>query len=396
MPTRQNIIPKNCTLFILVIFTLSVSSAFGEIGYDRARYSFETVNTQRRVDTLPVWTSNICWHESLLFVQKNDKGLPQADLLFVPTKILIMQNSRRNMTYELGRDYIIQTKSRRVVLPRGSRIPFKKESELYPPKGSLNSYRHKVGDPNTHLLFVKGHYFHDLQAEISYEHAGKWTGYTPAFAGKILPKTLKKLRARKQIKIHLTGDSISNGWNSSRLLDVPPYQPNYGNLVAMELARHYRGVNITFENSAIDGIRSDTGIVIANEIINGKQPDLIILAFGMNAIHRKNTDEYKTNLAKVMQVFRRRNPDVEFILVSSMLANPEWSINPIGLFPVYRDVLKSLTGPGVALADVTALWSDVTKRKKFLDLTGNGLNHPNDFGQGLYAQVILTLLVEGY
>lgn len=389
----KNIIPKNYSLFILVIVTLAASSAFAEIGYDRARYSFETVNTQRRVDTLPVWKSNICWHESLLFVQKNDKGMPQADLLFVPTKILIMQNSRRNMTYELGRDYIVQTKSRRVVLPPGSRIPFKKESELYPPKGSPNGYSHKVGEPNTNLLFVKGHYFHDLQAEISYEHADKWTGYTPAFAGDILPKTLKKLRSRKPIKIHLTGDSISNGWNSSRLVDVPPYQPNYGNLVAMELARHYRA-NITFENSAIDGIRSDTGIVIANEINNGQQPDLIILAFGMNAVQRRNTEEYKTNIAKVMQIFRRKNPDVEFILVSSMLANPEMAINPIDQFPLYRDALKSLTGPGVAMADVTALWTDVTKRKKFLDLTGNGLNHPNDFGQGLYAQVILALLVE--
>ncbi|MBX7074950.1 MAG: hypothetical protein K1X71_17550 [Pirellulales bacterium] len=28
-----------------------------------------------------------------------------------------------------------------------------------------------------------------------------------------------------------------------------------------------------------------------------------------------------------------------------------------------------------------------------LDLTGNGLNHPNDFGHRLYAQTILALLV---
>ena len=42
---------------------------------------------------------------------------------------------------------------------------------------------------------------------------------------------------------------------------------------------------------------------------------------------------------------------------------------------------------------MTSLWRDLLKTKKFLDLTGNGVNHPNDFGQRLYAQVILDMLI---
>ena len=34
------------------------------------------------------------------------------------------------------------------------------------------------------------------------------------------------------------------------------------------------------------------------------------------------------------------------------------------------------------------------KRKRFYDLTGNGVNHPNDFGHCVYAQSLLALLVE--
>ena len=35
------------------------------------------------------------------------------------------------------------------------------------------------------------------------------------------------------------------------------------------------------------------------------------------------------------------------------------------------------------------------KNKHDLDLTGNGLNHPNDFGHRLYAQAILAALGTG-
>jgi hypothetical protein len=64
------------------------------------------------------------------------------------------------------------------------------------------------------------------------------------------------------------------------------------------------------------------------------------------------------------------------------------------MFARYRDELRKLTGPGVALADLTEVWQLLLRHKHDLDLTGNGLNHPNDFGHRLYAQAILSVLVE--
>ena len=52
--------------------------------------------------------------------------------------------------------------------------------------------------------------------------------------------------------------------------------------------------------------------------------------------------------------------------------------------------MKKLTGPGCALADVTTFWLALLERKGALDLTGNGLNHPNDFGHRFYADVVLA------
>jgi hypothetical protein len=34
----------------------------------------------------------------------------------------------------------------------------------------------------------------------------------------------------------------------------------------------------------------------------------------------------------------------------------------------------------------------VAARKTYLSLTGNGLNHPNDFGHRLYADVVLAVI----
>jgi acyl-CoA thioesterase-1 len=60
----------------------------------------------------------------------------------------------------------------------------------------------------------------------------------------------------------------------------------------------------------------------------------------------------------------------------------------------YRDGLAGLCDDGVVIADVTSLWSALLARKSQYDLSGNGINHPNDFGHRLYAQTILGLLVE--
>ena len=86
------------------------------------------------------------------------------------------------------------------------------------------------------------------------------------------------------------------------------------------------------------------------------------------------------------------DPDVEFVLVAPMLGNPEWVHTPPEMFGRYRDALATLCTPEVALADVTRLWEDLLRRKRYHDLTGNGVNHPNDWGHRLYAQVVLALL----
>jgi lysophospholipase L1-like esterase len=122
-----------------------------------------------------------------------------------------------------------------------------------------------------------------------------------------------------------------------------------------------------------------------------ESPHLIIVAYGMNDVGRRDPKWYGERTRTIIEGIRSKLPESEIVLVSPMLGHAEWVHTPREMFPLYRDELTALTGHGIALADVTAVWQHLLTRKHDLDLTGNGLNHPNDFGHRLYAQAIVRL-----
>jgi len=123
-----------------------------------------------------------------------------------------------------------------------------------------------------------------------------------------------------------------------------------------------------------------------------ERPHLVIFAYGMNDVGRRDPAWFSGQTRTLIERIRAADPDIEIILVAPMLGNAEWIHTPRELFAKYRDELQKLTGPGLALADLTAVWTQLLEHKHDLDLTGNGLNHPNDFGHRLYAQAILARL----
>jgi acyl-CoA thioesterase I len=191
----------------------------------------------------------------------------------------------------------------------------------------------------------------------------------------------------------LCGDSISAGGNATGVVKAPPVCPAFGQLVALALEHHF-GSKVTFTNHAVGGWTSANGLQQAKEQKIGKaKPDLVIIAFGMNDVFARNAAAYQANIRSIIDTVRADAPDAEFILVASMLGNAEWGM-PMEQFPLYRDALKKLCGPGIVLADMTSIWETLLKHKSFYDMTGNGVNHPNDFGHMVYSQTLLALLNE--
>lgn len=354
-------------------------------------FGAETDNWGRRVLT-PFWKSSLMEDESLFFIREREGEPPKASLLFIPEKLKIMKSATGLITYEEGKDYIWVRGKREITLPEGSRIPFKRREEMYPPKGAPQSIEGFRGGDSA-LFFSEGHVYHDLQAAATYTHRDHWTGYTPNFAGKDLPETLRKLKSRKPLTLVLFGDSISQGANATELTGAPPYQPIYGKLLASALETRY-GSAVRFANHSLGGMNTDWGVANIGKVV-AEKPDLVILAWGMNDASGNMTPEkYSANIRAMMTTVRESNPSVEFILVATMTGNPEWTHSSPELYPQYRDALAGISGKGAALADLTAVWTELLKYKKFADITGNGVNHPNDFGHRVYAMTLAGLLVK--
>lgn len=317
--------------------------------------------------------------ESLFFVDRGD-GIATASLLFDQAERLVLTSAAGDLQFEEARDYTVDGRDGIVSRTAASRMPFAALAELYPPH-----------DP--FVLVGDGADFHRRQVVATYLHGpGDWDEYVPRLAADGLGRTRQRLAASQPLTVCITGDSISEGYNASGFTGAPPHQPPYGDLVACGL-EYAHGSHVMLHNYATAGWTSDDGLADVGRVA-AERPDLVIVAFGMNDAGYAEAAEFAANIEGIVNGVRDTTPDVEFVLVSPMLPNPRWSYPVAERFAAYREALAGLCGEGAALADVTRVWSHLLARKSVHDLTGNGINHPNDFGHRVYAQVILALLVE--
>jgi len=87
------------------------------------------------------------------------------------------------------------------------------------PPGSPDSIA-ATRDGKKHLLYGEGHFFHDQQVVAAYESAESWTGPVPAADVAGVEQVLKRLKAKKPVKVVMLGDSISTGANASGTVDA--------------------------------------------------------------------------------------------------------------------------------------------------------------------------------
>lgn len=339
----------------------------------------------------PFWRGDVMRGESVLFIRDQKGGKARASVLFPVREILEIRSSAGDVVYEPGRDYVWKPGSSEIVVPVGSRIVVSKPADLRRPANS-QKYRLTHRDGNGEIMFGAKLEYHALQTSISYRREpGKWSGPKPRFHESVLPNVVGRLRRKEPVKILVRGDSISTGCNASGWADGEPFQPAYPELVRRHLAEHYDN-KVEMENLSISGRTSRSGVTMSDQGILGK-PDLVIIAFGMNDSAGVSVADFRKNTAMMIAKIRKARPRAEFILVATMLGNADWPRLNQKLFPQYRDALAELCERGVALADLTSAWAELLKRKKDWDLTGNGVNHPNDFGHRVYAQMITALLI---
>ena len=338
----------------------------------------------------PFWEGDVVEGESVLFIRNSGTDTAAASVLFPITKVLAVRNSAGNLTYEEGRDYVWKAESREIVLPAGSRIVSHTPQGLRRPASS-QKYKLTHRDGNGEILFGAKLEYADMQTCITYRHQpGQWKRPVPSFETTALPRSVQQLLNKRPLSIVVLGDSISTGLNASGVGQSAPFQPGYPGLLQRHLSARF-GREVALTNLSVGGTSTPWGITQIDKVVEA-QPHLVILAFGMNDSGGRSAEEYQANTKSMIAGIREQLPDVEFILVASMLGNRGWTYLQHDLFPKYRDALAELRGPGVALADMTSIWTAFLELKQDWDQTGNGVNHPNDFGHRVYAQAISALL----
>ncbi|MBM7568380.1 GDSL-type esterase/lipase family protein [Paenibacillus sacheonensis] len=335
----------------------------------------------------PFWSSTTMYNESVTMVSTNG-GLPEAQLLFTPTSIISVRDSALGVTYQQGTDWTYDSSTNKIKLTSTTSAVYLTNGDMYPVGGA--DTQPKVG--GGYVIFHEGIWFHEHQLAVTYTHnANVWNGPVPTYDASKLPNTLGKLQNGNPVKIALFGDSISAGANASNY--YAPNLPSFGQLVADSLAARYSSA-ITYVNPSVGGTDSGWGAGNIHNLVSTGNPDLVILGFGMNdGSGYVSGASYKSHIQSMINDVKASNPNAEFILLAPMLANPETYF--AGNQSAYLAELQSLSGTGIVTVNMTGVHQELLNHKKYADMTGNNVNHPNDFLIRWYAQMIAGTLIPG-
>ena len=337
--------------------------------------------------TEPVWKGSRVYRESFL---PRDRRI---SLLYPAEKIVCVENMAGTVTYTEGKDYVFENGG--LFIPEGSAVRILSDEE-YNPAVSDAEHHTEVGFKcinGGYLMFGEGHFFHDISYAVTYDHSSTWEGELPVCHPERLYRTKAKLRNGEKLKFGFLGDSIGAGANASGVMGAEPFMPSWPQLTCEKLAA-VTGAEVECINHSVGGMASPWGVEVVEEKFKDNVPDVLLIEFGMNdGTGGMDRHVFHANIRTIAQKIRKMNPLCEILLVSTTLPNPVSTF--LDRQPTYEFVLKGLAdelGPDGDIVPMTTIHKALLEKKNYWDMTGNNINHPNDFLVRVYAQTILAVL----
>ena len=333
----------------------------------------------------PYWSGDFMTNESVLFAGEEDT----VSLLYTPDRIVSVRSCDLKTEYREGIDYTLS--GNRLTRIKGSSTPFFTQEELYP---SQEVERSRAGNhPNRPwVLFGEGSWIAEHQVFVSYSHNEKWSGFIPSNQSDKLPRTLAKLEKGEELTLLFFGDSITTGVNSSGKLGFEPFADPWPILVKKSLETIYPAAKINYVNTAVGGKKTAWGLETLEENVIAHKPDTLILAFGMN--DRFSVAEHVAGLRELVDKIRATLPKTEIVLVATMLPNREtlkfWVEQ--SLFEESYKTLFTPFYPEIPVVPMTSVHKALLEKKLYRDMTGNNVNHPNDFLARAYAHTVVKTM----
>ena len=105
-----------------------------------------------------------------------------------------------------------------------------------------------------------------------------------------------------------------------------------------------------------------------------------------------SADSFKRQISQIIETVKAGNPLAEFIVIAPMLANP-LAVQD-GLQKQYLEPLNELSSADVEVVNMTGVHEELLRHKSYQDMTGNNVNHPNDYLSRWYAQMICGIFIK--
>ncbi|MFA6791155.1 MAG: SGNH/GDSL hydrolase family protein [Candidatus Izemoplasmatales bacterium] len=348
----------------------------------------------------PFWKGNVMMNETVLLIE--DNGEISGNLLYEPIEIIAVKDFSLQTTFVEGSDYEVD--GRRIRKLTASTIPSLKKENLTgqnipEPYQRVNSIANVLTDyvlmgPNA--VYTESPFWYGSQISVSYVYDFQDLNLDsfPGFAGNELPNTLQKLTSGESLRITGIGDSVLEGCSSSKKFNHEPYLDDFLTLTESGL-EYYYDLDVTLNNLSVGGKTSLWGSSpsVINDIKNSN-PDLVIIHFGINdAGDGASPNSYRDNIELIILSVREALPNTEFILLTSFTPNP--LVYDAIRLEDYWSRLNTLANnhTGVHVIDLYKASIEILAFKKYEDVTGNGINHVNDFASRVYLMGILSSLV---
>ncbi|MBE7080830.1 MAG: hypothetical protein E7371_06300, partial [Clostridiales bacterium] len=363
----------------------------------------------------PIWDTDRIYDETGIFVGETGS----VTLMYTPADPaeVVVRDITLGVTYTYGIDYTIS--GNKVTRVAGGNLPYMPYDKYYldepvyvngkPQNWTVTTENGKTEDGykisgTKYMYYDEGYIGASHHVMFSYDKTEAWTGTTITGDTKA-QSFINKLKTEKEGTIMFYGDSITVGCNASGTAYGDyrnPYLPAWNDLVTNSLAETY-GAKITKYNGAVGGWTTAQGAEnftakVAEVGTTLADIDLLVIAFGMNDPVTSQSD-YTASIKQMINAYYAANPNGSVLLVSPMLPNTQSSMicgNQVSCENWLTSIKNSseYAGKNISLAKVFTMFNELVtvSGKLSRDYLGNNVNHPNDFGVRLYAQVILKTL----
>lgn len=358
----------------------------------------------------PDWEGDTIYNESVLPMLYEGETEAHAMLALDAEEILRVTDYSGKTVYEQGRDYYY--KDGEIYIPATSTILFSNISANYQDTdGSAKTLTGKINDASVlysdypvsnfknrdgKYIYFRENAFHKDQLLVTYRHAqdAQWGGdcLPDASQSAKLSNTIAKLKAGEPLRIAAFGSSTTADACASAEMNAAPCLPGWGSLVEHALSEYYHTDAIRYFNVAHGGKSSSTLGVPGVADLTDTNPDLVMIGFLTN--ETVSQEEYKANIQTIIDETREVNPDAEFILFSSKVSHDGYA--GYDRIANYKDALAQIAEADehIAYLDIQGVHSWLLERKNYESITGNNINHPNDYIHRIYAKLALDILCQ--